>query len=132
VANGSSANMSWLWSSLAVINRPSAVTTSTEIRLSELSPCLRRSQPSPPPSVRPAIPVAVTTPSARRVRMPAPLGAHRRTHARHDDGTPAAQQDPIPSGSSRRPSRVSGTVGRGALGGCRGHRCCRCHCRWRH
>ena len=36
--------------------RPSAVTTSTETRLSAARPCLRRSQPIPPESVRPGDP----------------------------------------------------------------------------
>ena len=44
------------WSSaLARRNRPSAVTTSAETRLSEVSPALRTSQPIPPPRVKPAI-----------------------------------------------------------------------------
>ena len=49
-------------SSLAVTSSPSAVTRSTESRLSTVAPCLRMSQPMPPPSVRPAIPVWVTIP----------------------------------------------------------------------
>src|SRR6185436_10275206 len=36
---------------------PAAVTTSAEIRLSTVSPCLRLSQPNPPPSVSPPMPV---------------------------------------------------------------------------
>ena len=43
-------------------NWPSAVTTSAARRLSQVSPCLRTSQPTPPPSVSPAIPVSPTTP----------------------------------------------------------------------
>ena len=49
-------------SSLAVTNSPSAVTTSAERRLSTVAPCFRISQPMPPPSVRPAMPVWVTIP----------------------------------------------------------------------
>ena len=49
-------------SSLAVTARPSAVTTSAEIRLSQLSPCLPDNQPMPPPSVSPAIPVSGSVP----------------------------------------------------------------------
>ena len=48
--------------SLAVRNRPSAVTTSADSRLSQVSPYLRCSQPMPPPSVSPAIPVVETAP----------------------------------------------------------------------
>ena len=50
-------NRSALWSSLAVTSSPSAVTRSTERRLSTVAPYLRISQPIPPPSVRPSIPV---------------------------------------------------------------------------
>ena len=39
--------------SLAVTTRPSAVTTSTDTRASIARPCLRTSQPMPPPRVRP-------------------------------------------------------------------------------
>ena len=46
----------------AFTTRPSAVTTVAETRLSQLSPCLRDSQPIPPPSVKPATPVWLTTP----------------------------------------------------------------------
>ena len=48
--------------SLAVTSRPSAVTRSTETRLSQVSPYLRSNQPDPPPSVRPATPVVETRP----------------------------------------------------------------------
>src|SRR3546814_5666200 len=47
--------------------RPSAVTTSAESRLSQLSPYLRVSQPYPPPRVRPAMPVSLTRSEERRV-----------------------------------------------------------------
>ena len=43
-------------------SRPSAVTTSAATRLSQARPCLRSSQPEPPPSVRPATPVVETRP----------------------------------------------------------------------
>src|SRR5215218_10345093 len=42
--------------------RPSAVTSSAASRLSQARPCLRSSQPEPPPSVRPATPVVDTRP----------------------------------------------------------------------
>ena len=42
---------------------PSAVTTSAEMRLSIVSPCLRLSQPNPPPSVSPAMPVVELMPT---------------------------------------------------------------------
>src|SRR5215211_5405906 len=58
----SAQSKSALFSLLAVRSSPSAVTTSAEMRLSQLSPYLRRSQPMPPASVKPAIPVSVTTP----------------------------------------------------------------------
>src|SRR5664280_3548374 len=48
-------------SALAVQNVPSAVITSAEIRLSQARPCLRTSQPTPPPRVSPAIPVVDTS-----------------------------------------------------------------------
>ena len=48
--------------SLAVRKTPSAVTMSTETRLSRLRPYLPRSQPMPPARVRPPTPVAETTP----------------------------------------------------------------------
>ena len=61
--------------SLAVTIRPSAVTTSTETRLSIVRPYLRTSQPIPPPSVRPAIP---TLPGvAERRREPVGRGRGR-------------------------------------------------------
>ena len=47
---------------LAVMISPLAVTTSTESRLSQAVPCLRASQPMPPPSVSPAMPVVATNP----------------------------------------------------------------------
>ena len=55
-------NRSGLLSALAVTSRPSAVTTSAEIRLSGVSPHLRSSQPLPLPSVSPAIPVVEKRP----------------------------------------------------------------------
>src|SRR5215216_5245330 len=48
--------------SLAVTSLPSAVTTSTEVRLSHVNPYLGESQPYPPPSVKPPTPVVVTRP----------------------------------------------------------------------
>ena len=50
--------------SLAETRSPSAVTTSAASRLSTVAPCLRISQPMPPPSVSPAMPVWVTMPPA--------------------------------------------------------------------
>src|SRR5262245_7515525 len=47
---------------LAVRTAPSAVTTSAEMRLSQLRPYLFRSQPIPPPNVRPDTPVCDTIP----------------------------------------------------------------------
>ena len=47
---------------LAFLNWPSAVTTSAESKLSTESPCLPISQPRPPPSVSPPIPVLETVP----------------------------------------------------------------------
>src|SRR5207253_5097840 len=41
---------------------PSAVTISTEMTLSQVSPYFLASQPTPPPSVSPAMPVLETTP----------------------------------------------------------------------
>src|ERR1700730_3295578 len=55
-------NRSALISLLAVTSSPSAVTTSQERTLSQVSPYLRASHPVPPPSVRPALPVLETTP----------------------------------------------------------------------
>src|SRR5215218_4222772 len=49
-------------SSLTVMKAPSAVTRSTERRLSQASPYFRISQPSPPPRVNPAMPVVETKP----------------------------------------------------------------------
>ena len=49
-------------SSLACTSCPSAVTTSAASRLSQVRPTLRISQPMPPPSVNPAIPVVDTSP----------------------------------------------------------------------
>ena len=51
---------------LAWRRRPSAVMTSTEIRLSQARPCLRTSQPSSPPNVSPATPVVETNPPCSR------------------------------------------------------------------
>ena len=50
-------------SALAVTTSPSAVTTSNDRTLSQVSPYLRASQPTPPPKVSPAIPVLETTPA---------------------------------------------------------------------
>ena len=47
---------------LAVTSAPSAVTRSTETRLSQASPYLRSIHPEPPPSVKPATPVVDTRP----------------------------------------------------------------------
>ena len=47
---------------VAVTVSPAAVTRSAERRLSQLIACLRRTQPKPPPSVRPAMPVVETSP----------------------------------------------------------------------
>src|SRR4051794_3452662 len=58
----SAQNRSGLLSALACTSRPSAVTTSTATRLSQVSPCLRSSQPMPPPSVNPPRPVLETRP----------------------------------------------------------------------
>ena len=46
----------------ATWTEPSAQTTVAARRLSTVSPYLRRTQPSPPPSVRPPTPVSETTP----------------------------------------------------------------------
>src|SRR6266545_4585062 len=58
----SAQNRSALSSLLAVRILPSARTRSTERRLSRARACLPMSQPRPPPSVRPAMPVVETTP----------------------------------------------------------------------
>ena len=50
-------NRSEFESALAVTARPSAVTRSTEMRLSQASPKARSAHPEPPPSVKPATPV---------------------------------------------------------------------------
>ena len=55
-------NRSGSYSASTIRTWPSAVTTSTCVTLSIASPCLPISQPSPPPSVRPATPVVDTTP----------------------------------------------------------------------
>src|SRR5690606_16790150 len=55
-------NSSGFSSSLAVTWRPSAVTRSTDTRLSQARPCERSSQPDPPPSVKSATPVVETRP----------------------------------------------------------------------
>jgi hypothetical protein len=47
---------------LARTIRPSHVTSSAPTRLSQVRPCLRSSQPDPPPSVSPATPVVETRP----------------------------------------------------------------------
>jgi hypothetical protein len=48
---------------LALTSSPSAVTKSTDRSWSIVKPYLRINQPIPPPSVRPASPVCVTTPA---------------------------------------------------------------------
>lgn len=45
------------------MTEPSAVTTSAESRLSMVSPAFAVSQPVPPPSVRPPMPVWLTVPA---------------------------------------------------------------------
>ena len=64
-------------SSLHVRVRPSAVTRSTDSRLSHESPKRRVSHPKPPPSVRPAMPVVEMTPPG--VARPTRLGRVRRS-----------------------------------------------------
>ena len=59
----SAQNRSGFSRSLAVTTHPSAVTTSIESTLSLVQPKRRVRYPIPPPSVRPAIPVADTNPS---------------------------------------------------------------------
>jgi len=58
----SAPNRSGSVSALARRTFPSAVTTSAPSRLSHVSPASRSSQPMPPPSVSPAMPVEPTTP----------------------------------------------------------------------
>src|SRR6516162_7846219 len=55
-------NRSWFSSALPRNTRPSAVTNSTDCKLSRASPYFPISHPMPPPSVSPAIPVVDTTP----------------------------------------------------------------------
>ena len=59
-------------SALARTTRPSAMTISAERRLSSASPYFGISQPRPPPSVSPAMPVDPTTPPV--VAEPMELG----------------------------------------------------------
>ena len=86
---------------------PSAVTRSTESRLSTVSPCLRIRWPRPPPSVRPAIPVwliippvvARPTPALRDRVRPKGHPAGRSGDARlrvHTDGLHQRQVDHHP------------------------------------
>ncbi len=77
--------------SLACTTRPPAVTTSAASRLSQVSPQVRLSQPTPPPRVSPAMPVSDTSPpvtaspcscvawSSSRQITPAPAVATRRS-----------------------------------------------------
>ena len=58
----SAQNRSGSFSADATWTEPSAQTTVAERRLSMVSPYLRRTQPSPPPRVRPPTPVSDTTP----------------------------------------------------------------------
>ena len=59
----SAQNSSGFSVALATTCLPSAVTTSADSRLSTVRPCLRDSQPKPPPSVSPATPVVELMPS---------------------------------------------------------------------
>ena len=56
-------NRSGSAASLTVTRRPSAVTRSTSTRLSIVRPCLRASQPMPPPRVRPPRPTEPVSPN---------------------------------------------------------------------
>ena len=56
-------NRSGSAASLTVTSRPSAVTRSTSTRLSIVRPCLRASQPMPPPRVRPPRPTEPVSPN---------------------------------------------------------------------
>ena len=58
---------------LALRDCPSAVTMSTDNRLSSASPCLRMSQPKPPPSVTPADPCFRADTSSRGESKPLSL-----------------------------------------------------------
>src|SRR5947209_4734583 len=63
--------------SLACTRQPSAVTTSAPTRLSQARPCLRISQPIPPPSVKPATPaVERAVPDPTGLRIPVVVGTH--------------------------------------------------------
>lgn len=58
----SAQNSSAFFVSSAISNRPSAVTSSTEISASHASPNFRSSHPDPPPRVSPATPVVDARP----------------------------------------------------------------------
>src|SRR3990170_4028575 len=114
--------------SLATRNRPSAVTTSAETRLSHESPNPRARYPMPPPSVRPAMPVVEMMPpvvagaEARHAGAPASHGEVepvlvREVHggddvagvgAAHDYGRPAVDHGVVdlPRLRSRSPSSM--------------------------
>ena len=75
-------------SALAVTSRPSAVTRSTEMRLSQASPKARSVHPEPPPSVRPATPVLETQSSSGG--QPVGLGGAVKLAPRHARPDPNA------------------------------------------
>src|ERR671922_1897118 len=90
-------NRSSFSSSLAVRNRPSAVTTSADIRLSQASPYFGESQPYPPPSVNPPIPVVVTRPPGDA----SPNACVSRSYS--PQRTPPFARAVLPGGSTRTP-----------------------------
>jgi hypothetical protein len=81
---------------------PSAVTIVAPIRLSIVSPCLRVSQPKPPPRVRPATPVVELMPSG--VARPCAC-ASRSKSASRAPGPTCAVWSPASMRTARRPER---------------------------
>ena len=117
--------------SLAWMSRPSAVTTSAPTRLSHASPCLRISEPMPPPRVSPATPVEEMRPpvvarpcacvswSTSAHTAPPPTVARRPPgrHARHSSPTDRSP----PRGRRSRSRRCCGRRrGPRSPGGCCG------------
>ena len=73
-------------SALAPSTSPSAVTSSNDTTVSQVSPYFRASQPTPPPSIRPAMPVFETTPAGTATPKTVSRASSPKEHARLDAG----------------------------------------------
>ncbi len=130
-------NRSAFSSLLACTSRPSAVTTSADTRLSHANPCFRASQPRPPPSVSPAMPVArhgaAGCRQAKRLRLVIELSVGRSWVGAHQAPRPD-RRGPIAFSRDPPSARRHKSTGRPRCGRRRGRKsagCAAAQRRWR-